>query len=44
MGSALAALTIVPIRGTIGTKLMKLMGWRDNQGIGPRSKKIDPGK
>lgn len=35
---------IVPCKDTIGVKLMRIMGWRQDQGIGPRSKRKNKSK
>lgn len=39
ISSAVAKDVVVPVKDTVGVKLMRLMGWREGQGIGPRSKK-----
>jgi G patch domain-containing protein 1 len=30
---------VVPVTDTVGIKLMRLMGWREGQGLGPRRKR-----
>jgi G patch domain-containing protein 1 len=32
---------VVPVADTVGIKLMRLMGWREGQGLGPRRKRKD---
>ncbi len=30
---------ITPVRGTVGVRMLKKMGWREGQGIGPKIKR-----
>ncbi len=34
---------IAPVKDTIGAKLMRMLGWKEGQGIGPKMKKTDQG-
>lgn len=35
---------IVPTRSTIGAKLLKSMGWKEGQGVGPKMVKYSSGQ
>ncbi|KAI9342795.1 hypothetical protein DFJ73DRAFT_762131 [Zopfochytrium polystomum] len=40
LSGKIADALIVPASGSIGVKLLRKMGWRDGQGVGPRVKKV----